>query len=176
MKCYITITCATENTYLVGRFAQREKIAHNTYLPYRLLSATRKWWDRWRTVTLWGKPCPSQSLWSSETRFTFVWLRANSLPLSWWLTKPFLYFLRSCWKEPSKKGPTSYLVCKSRSTAATSPSPESNCHLDLDVPPTCDKSSRCEILGEEGGDRAQRQKDTTICWSAVNWASSEHCV
>ena len=94
MKCYyITITCATENTCLFGRFAEREKIAHNTYLSYWLLSAARKWRDRWRTVTLWGKPCPSQSLWSSDTRFTFAWLLANSLSLSWWLTKPFLYFL-----------------------------------------------------------------------------------
>ena len=124
MKCYyITITCATENTCLVGRFAEREKIAHNTYLSYWLLSAARKWRDRWRTVTLWGKPCPSQSLWSSDTRFTFAWLLANSLPLSWWLTKPFLYFLIECWEEPSNKGSTSYLVCKSRSAGATSSPP-----------------------------------------------------
>ena len=60
------------------------------------------------------------------------------------------------------------LVYKPRSAVATSPPPKSNCCLDLDVAPTCDKLSRCEILGEEGGDRAQRQKDTTICWSAVN--------
>ena len=91
--------------------------------------------------------------------------------LSWPVPVPKLFGKYPTRPVPKSKTPTRqtlYLVCKSRSAGATSLPPKSNCCLDLDVAPTCDKSSRCEILGEEGGDRAQQQKDTTIGWSEVN--------